>query len=402
MADGWRRLLEEESEHQWLSIGVFFVFVLTGAFAIGATEHFVGASVTVVNAAHDGGLVTEIAYHPDSEAYTALVYAPEAGYHFFTQDIDQSTVTNIYSPDTVDRGAEVRFLKVMPDGEVLYAVQNNQLIGLQGSTMVVYDYPDTNGVFGINDAAERHEGGETHRLLLTQEGANTSLRGVVGMTPTHPMSTSLGVQWNQIEAYDDGLWLAIGTHFSTAGADGSSPASPQSRPVLGWVAWDGSASTPVIAKVQTFDGGVFHSVAFTDDVAVVGGTSQSVVIRGSDSVETLDVPCAAVVSDTQNKVWFIGQPGSNTLSAYGNDRLTTYVLGRPLPVEVSSFGAQNDHVHIHGTDGEGAPIQWSIDITANGSIESGRGFLNLLYLIIGGVVLATMLRYAIIELRRPA
>jgi len=34
MAGRWRRLLEEESEHQWLSIGVFFAFILMGAFAI--------------------------------------------------------------------------------------------------------------------------------------------------------------------------------------------------------------------------------------------------------------------------------------------------------------------------------------------------------------------------------
>ena len=42
-------------------------------------------------------------------------------------------------------------------------------------------------------------------------------------------------------------------------------------------------------------------------------------------------------------------------------------------------------------------MEWSIDISANGSIESGRGFLNLLYLLTGSVVLALMLRYAINE-----
>ena len=45
MADGWRRLLEEESEHQWLTLSLFAVFVAVGAFAINATERFVGDSV---------------------------------------------------------------------------------------------------------------------------------------------------------------------------------------------------------------------------------------------------------------------------------------------------------------------------------------------------------------------
>ena len=34
MAKGWKGLLEEESEHQWVDISGFFVFILLGAIAI--------------------------------------------------------------------------------------------------------------------------------------------------------------------------------------------------------------------------------------------------------------------------------------------------------------------------------------------------------------------------------
>ena len=56
MMHGWTvcRLLEEESEHQWLTLHVA-LFVLFGAFAIDATEHFVGDRITVT-AQHQGGL----------------------------------------------------------------------------------------------------------------------------------------------------------------------------------------------------------------------------------------------------------------------------------------------------------------------------------------------------------
>ena len=64
--------------------------------------------------------------------------------------------------------------------------------------------------------------------------------------------------------------------------------------------------------------------------------------------------------------------------------------------------AHKDHVHVHGVNEDGNPIQWSIDITANGSIESGRGFLNLLFLLGGGVMLAIMAKYAIDQLRYGA
>ena len=69
MADGWRRLLEEESEHQWLTLSLFALFVALGAFAIEATEHFVGDTVVNDDASHQGGLVTHIEYNPDGEGY---------------------------------------------------------------------------------------------------------------------------------------------------------------------------------------------------------------------------------------------------------------------------------------------------------------------------------------------
>ena len=79
MADGWRRLLEEESEHQWLTLAMFTAFVVVGAFAINATEHFVGDRIAQVDALHKGALVVHIEYHDDGESYTALVFSPSEG-----------------------------------------------------------------------------------------------------------------------------------------------------------------------------------------------------------------------------------------------------------------------------------------------------------------------------------
>ena len=42
MASGWRKLLEEESEHQWLALGLFLTFVVIGGFLIGGTRNLEG------------------------------------------------------------------------------------------------------------------------------------------------------------------------------------------------------------------------------------------------------------------------------------------------------------------------------------------------------------------------
>jgi hypothetical protein len=399
MAGGWRRLLEEESEHQWLTLSLFALFVLFGAFAIDATEHFVGDRITNVTAQHQGGLVLDIEYHETNGSYTSLVFAPGAGYHLFTEHVDDGTASVVYSPETSDLADEVNFLKTMPDGEILFSVEPNQLIGLQGNTMVTYDYGLEGQTFTALDVAEFENEESTHRLMLTQEGSTNSFRGVVGMSPTAPMSTSSGVQWHHVEAHSEGLWVGLGTHISASGADGSSPATPEPRPVLGWISWDGGDATPVLRNVEIFSSGIFHSFATSGTNLIVGGTVESLIIGLDEQVQTLSAPSSLVVDDLEGTVWFIGALGSTTISTYSDGMFEVHQLSRSVPVDASDAGAQQEFIHVHGTDADGQPIQWSIDITADGSIESGRGFLNLLFLIGGGVMLAMMAMYAIEQLR---
>ena len=401
MAGRWRRLLEEESEHQWLTLSLFAVFVVFGALAIDATEHFVGDQVVKVEALHKGGLVTEIEYHDDEGAYTALVYAPSAGYSMFTEHADGAS-TAVYDSETTDLGGQVNFIKTMPSGERVFSVAANQLMGLKGNMLITYDYTSFGETFTVNDVADRLGKTSTHRLFLTMEGSATSFRGVVAGVPTSAMSMSSGVQWHHVEAHSEGLWVAIGTHSSTSGADGSSPATPQARPVLGWITWAGDAQTPVLRNVEMFGEGIFHSFAHSGTEIIVGGTIESLVISASEDVQAIDAPSALVVSDTEETVWFIGALGSQNLATYNRGIFEVHQLSRHVPVEVTDAGAQANHVHVHGTDEAGNPIQWTIDITADGSIESGRGFLNLLFIIGGFILLAMMAMHAVEQLRQKA
>ena len=66
MASGWRKLLEEESEHQWLALGLFLVFVVIGGFLIGGTRNLEGMVLGVDSdenfAFDDGHHIIEIDY----------------------------------------------------------------------------------------------------------------------------------------------------------------------------------------------------------------------------------------------------------------------------------------------------------------------------------------------------
>ena len=393
MADGWRRLLEEESEHQWLTLSLFAVFVAVGAFAINATEHFVGDSIENSGAQHQGGLVTHIEYDESGQGYTALVYAPGEGYHMFTEHQD-GTVTSVYSPQTNDMGSRVNFMRTMPSGELLFSVAPNQVMGIQNNLLITYDYSEFDETFTVLDAADSITSDGTDRLVLTAEGANTSVRGIANGVPTQAMSMSSGVQWQGIEAHSEGLWVAYGTHSSSSGADGSSPATPKSRPALGWITWSGDGATPVLRNVNMEASGVFHSLAWAEDTLVVGGTVESMLITPNQDVSILAAPAARVVSDADGTVWFIGALGSSSIASYDATGFEVHPLSRHVPVDVTDAGTQGVHVHVHGVDADGLPVHWSIDTTADGSIESGRGFLNLMFLIFGSVMLGMMASYA--------
>ncbi len=80
MASGWRKLLEEESEHQWLAVGLFFVFIIIGGFLIGGTSSLEGM-VLGTDPSHDlvfeeGDFLIDIEYHEGaswSEAHSGIL-----------------------------------------------------------------------------------------------------------------------------------------------------------------------------------------------------------------------------------------------------------------------------------------------------------------------------------------
>jgi len=385
MAEGWRRYLEEESEHQWLAISGFFVFILFGGFALEATSDFVGDDMVRVENQHQGALVLDIVYHGEPGTYTALVYAPEAGYHMFTEFAD-GTVNEIYAPDAVDLGREVNFLTTIGD-RVVFSSAPNAWIELQDNAMLTYEIQTGGDDFDVLNLVEHPE--EGHTLLLTQEGQHSTVRGVVNLVSTAPMSTTSGVQWDDVVHLEGNNWVAIGHHIATAGADGSSPATPERKPAVGFIAWDGTSQTPVLTSVNMMSG-TFHSLVATPEGAVVGGTETSFIIGNDASITALDAPSASTIMEASGSVWFFGERGATTIGEYNDGTYTVHSLTRPMPVDISAIAAEDTTLHLHGTDASGQPVQWSVDASANGSIESGRGFLSLLFLIAGGAVLGLM------------
>ena len=66
-------------------------------------------------------------------------------------------------------------------------------------------------------------------------------------------------------------------------------------------------------------------------------------------------------------------------------------LAQPLLLTIETSDVSNDVVYAYGINANGDAATYSIDTLAIGSIESGRGFLNFLFVTASTVVIGVML-----------
>ena len=105
MASGWRKLLEEESEHQWLAIGVFFIFIIIGGFLIGGTSSLEGMVLGTDSSDdlvfEEGEFLIDIDYHQGAswdQAHSAILKT-QSGHRMYQQmnvdDVDDLSLIHI-------------------------------------------------------------------------------------------------------------------------------------------------------------------------------------------------------------------------------------------------------------------------------------------------------------------
>ena len=68
----WRKMLQQESEHQWLAITAFFVFVILGAILIKGTSHLPGVDLTDNELGNNHRIIESV--YDENGDYLALTY----------------------------------------------------------------------------------------------------------------------------------------------------------------------------------------------------------------------------------------------------------------------------------------------------------------------------------------
>ena len=404
MAKGWRGLLEEESEHQGLAMGGFFVFIIIGALLIQGTSTLPGVDYRTDGLDEIDGRVLEIIYG-DSGSYTAMVINNGEGELIHHNNAGEVHDIGGEYPDVLG----LSFITELHDGSIAVSPQNNTLdiihVNAETEQRTVLSLTDSGEKFDVLDLAEQ-KSQETYRwLMVTDEAEYSGLRGFgpvgsallpvdepmknAGLTVATPAPSN--INWKMVESLGDGQWVAVGSMGSVFGND-DSPATPTKQPVIGFITWNEGPTAPMLTSIEEIDKGEIHSlIQLNNGTLLAAGTDSALYIGKDRTTTSIDVASVSATLDETGKVWMLGSKGSTSVMRFGDGELETLPLSRPIPLNIEVSDVSDDILHAHGVNVNGEPVTYSIDTLAIGSIESGRGFLNLMFVAISSVVLGVML-----------
>jgi hypothetical protein len=393
MEGRWRKLLEQESEHQWLAIGIFFLFAVLGGVAIEGTSTLAGVDLGAGDAAHDGYRVLDIVYFDDGVDIASQLthtYDPGQGHYLFIQTGTES-VNPIYQPTEYDKGDEIRFINGMGDNRAILSIASTQLVEITlGDLQNTEINLNSSDEFWIDDYQENM--GPQSAMIVTQESDGTSsIRALSYYVASPPLANSNLVNWNNIVHLSQEKWVATGTIASTQ-SSGDSPASPSVRTAIGIIEWQGNLSVaPILTSFSTGDEGQIHNLFSTGNSQVIVATNTGAYqVKDDGSINEIDIPSQSAVTDSQGKTWFIGNQGTNSIATFHNGIIEIEELAKPIPLEIEISEYESGIIFMHGMDANGAFEMMTLDTTVNDSIESGRGFLNFAFLTFFSIVLLVM------------
>ena len=138
--------------------------------------------------------------------------------------------------------------------------------------------------------------------------------------------------------------------------------------------------------LETLDGpgGMAHTVSLAEEGVVLVATEEHAMLVASDaSITVIDVRSSAAMVADDGSVWFAGGAESTLMPRWADGELQSKRLAAPLGAHVSSSSSDGHRWVLFGLDEAGEHAALMLDVDQLSSPFSGRGFLNLLSLVVG-------------------
>ena len=365
---GWRRLLEEESEHQWLSFAAFSIIVIIGSILIDWSSDLSG--VQEGSSLGVNGLVMD-------STEDSVLYQSEDG--------------NIINYKGQENSAQ--YATCLEEYEDLTLA----CLGTEGMVAFIGDGGDDCDTewcqfsIGENLTASQISGNGLALLLIVQDGTSDSLAAMwYGDSNPQPVVSEFEetMYLDTIIPTEEG-WLIGGSWQAPPNWLGSNPASPPKYELIIEATWDGVAA-PAIEVVHVGGEGVIHGLFETEDGYLATGTSDTYLIL-EEGVESIGISSRVATDDKNGNVWLFGDIGSKTVAIVSGSEITVEKLPEPLKIIPTYATCDEDGmISVHGSDYSDEVSAFSIDSNARTSITSLRGILDLGFILVSLLILSIM------------
>ena len=384
----WRNMLKQESEHQWIAITGFFVFIIVGAIFIKGTSHIPGVDL-VDNELGADYRVMDAKYIDESNSFM-LTYTNDGYEYIILNSGELNVIIDSTSETDVD---SISGITLVDNDSVLIANGENNAYLIKDSTLYNFEIN-----FGLDDfSLSQIEQSENHLdryLMITQEIDN--LQGIRGLNTTGITSSSTpnneNVRWDKISHVSNGKWIATGIYNTPVTTGDQSPAAPGMKPVWATILWDGGHTAPMIDNINLGVFGEYHStIELNHDNVIIAGTHETVLFNHiTGTTHDIDYSSVAGLSDKCDSAWLFNGKDSTSVLRFVGTSWDVEELPHKIPLQIEASGFDGSTIYLHGIDDNGNSKTLTFDTTAVGSIESGSGFINLTFIIVSLIMFSIM------------
>ena len=376
----WRNMLKQESEHQWIAIAGFFVFIIIGAVFIKGTSHIPGVDL-IENELGAEYRIMDSKY-ADEDNFFMLTYT-NGEFEYLAVESGNKEVL-IDSNSDIDAGS-VSGITMTDNDSILIANGGYNAYLIEDSVVSNFQINFGQDDFSLTQIEQSNDYSDQF-LLITKE--NDNLQGIRGLNISGITSSSTpnneNVRWESVTHVSVGKWVATGIYNTPVTSGDQSPATPDMKPVWATILWDGGHTAPMIENIKIGTFGEYHSmIKLNHNHVIIAGTHETILLNHeSGNVKNIDYSSVAGLSDKCNSAWLFNGKDSSSVLRFEGTSWGIEELPHKIPIDIESNGFDGNTIYLHGIDDNGNSKTLTFDTSAVGSIESGSGFINLAFIIV--------------------
>jgi len=384
----WRNMLKQESEHQWIAIAGFFVFIIIGAIFIKGTSHIPGVDL-IENELGTEYRIMDSKYADEDNSFM-LTYTSGEFEYLAVKSGNKEVL--IDSNSDIDAGS-ISGITMNDNGSVLIANGGNNAYLVDDSNISTFEINFGQDNFSLAQIEQSNDYSDLFLLITTE---NDNLQGIRGLNASGITSSSTpnneNVRWDSVSHVSTGKWIATGVYNTPVTSGDQSPAAPDMKPVWATILWDGGHTAPMIENIKIGLFGEYHSmIKLNHNHVIIAGTHETILLNHrSGSAINIDYSSVAGLSDSCNSAWLFNGKDSNSVLRFEGTSWDIEELPHQIPINIEASGFDGNTIYLHGMDDNGNSKTLTFDTSAVGSIESGSGFINLAFIIVSLIMFSIM------------